>query len=328
MTDSRECVIVKFSVVLLIALGTSVTAQNARADFGQSSTTSAANDVPLLGGVLFRSGSSFQSGTSLGGYAFYTDASGAEHDDPFNKLQWGPNGQQHASLQWACMPTCNGAPSVAAYTLGVAPGLLKAGAIASSDDQSSSSMAKAELGDFIHLNTAATVHFHGHLDGPLWAAAPNGGDAMAAVTVGINLWRPGSVTATVSSPHADSLGSYAFNASMTGDGHEIPTDLKSLTVNTEDFDYLVLLPAGDTFVDVGLGVQAAGTSAWALADFSHTLRLSIDADPAAGMSSASGLLPVGPVPGVPEPSTPLLSLAGVLAIGCRWHRSLRPKERA
>jgi hypothetical protein len=319
---------VKFSFVLLIALGTALAVQNARADFGQSSTTPAANDVPLLGGVLFRSGNSFQSGTSLGGYAFYTDENGAEHADPFNKLQWGSGSQQHDSLQWPCMPSCSGAPSVAAYTLGVAPGLLKAGAVARSDDQSSSSMAKAELGDFIHLNNAAVVHFHGHLDGPLWAAGPNGGDAMAAVTVGVNLWRPGSVTATVSSPHADSLGSYSFNASMTGDGHDIPADIGSLNVNTEDFDYSVLLPAGNTFVDVGLGVQATGASAWALADFSHTLRLSIDADPAAGLSSVAGLLPVGPVPGVPEPSTPLLSLAGVLAIARRWHRSLRAEERA
>jgi hypothetical protein len=319
---------VKFYFAFLIALGTTLAVQNAHADFGQSSTTPAANDVPLLGGVLFRSGNSFQSGMSLGGYAFYTDESGAGHTDPFNALQWGSGSQQHESPQWPCMPSCSGAPSVAAYTLVVAPGLLKAGAVARSDDQSSSSMAKAELGDFIHLNNAAMVHFHGHLDGPLWAAAPNGGDATAAVTVGVNLWRPGSVTATGSSPHADSLGSYSFIASMTGDGHGIPTDPGSLTVNNEDFDYSAPLPAGDTFVDVGLGVQAAGASAWALADFSHTFRLSIDADPNAGLSSTSGLLPVGAAPGVPEPSTALLSLAGVLAIGWRRHSSQRAQERA
>jgi hypothetical protein len=289
--------------------------------------------VPLSWTPFFNDGS-FRSQTMLDGmdsFSFYDQqdkkVSGTDHlSDGFTALYAdGPQATRRGGL-YTCSGVCGAiAPGAGAgYLAGVDVGALHGAADAWHLDHhigdtstGASAYAGAAVGDMLHLDHAATVHFKGYVEGEVDAS---GEHSQADERFGVLVFDPASVQMEGDSGLLANLrGGYSYQLREQGSGPGTIVNPPPGPAPRHFYDLTVDLPAGDSFVSIMLETSARGWQSGAQSYFGDTATFSLLAPPDANARFASGLVPLVISP-VPEPGSAALAGCGLLML-LAWRRT-------
>lgn len=181
------------------------------------------------------------------------------------------------------------------------------------NELSNNALARARLSDTFMLSQDATVVLRGSVDGKLTTSASSGTGAVntALASFGLKL----SVAAAAAIPVDGesvpiSFGHYVLNRHEYGSFNDAITLVMHLPGNVPlSFDVDMNSAVQLHSTGNGIGGQSEGTS-----DYFHTLSFGFEVPAGVTLTSASGALPLVPVP---EPAGWALMLAGLTLLGLR-----------
>jgi hypothetical protein len=220
---------------------------------------------------------------------------------------------------YACSSVCGAtAPGAGAgYVTGVDIGALHAAADSwhLDDDRADTStggsaFASAAVGDMVHLDQAATVHFQGYVEGDVMAS---GEHSQANASFSVMVFDPASVRLEGDGMLVDMYGGYSYTLRDTGSGPGTVIGPPTGPLPKHYYDLTVNLPAGDSFVSIMLSSSTMAWQSGAQSYFGDTATFSLLAPADAHASVVSGLIPLATAP-VPEPGRAALAACGLLVL--------------
>jgi hypothetical protein len=283
--------------------------------------------APLSWTPFFDAGA-FRPQTMIDGIERYSYYDAQDHkfngSDNVSRYAAGPQATQRGGL-YTCGSVCDAtAPGAdAGYLAGAQAGGLHVAAGAWHLDHhpgdtstGGAAFASAAVGDMLHLDHAATVHFEGYVEGLLDATGDN---SIAIEHFDVLAYDPASVHMEGDDGLlADLYGGYVYTQREPGSGPGSIIDPPPGPPPRHYYDLAVDLPAGDSFISIVLESSVAARQGGAESNFADTATFGLLAPPDAHARFASGLIPLA-IASVPEPGVAALLGCGLLVL-TTWRR--------